>query len=979
MTFKDYLSALKQLPGLVGEFRRGPRETRLMILAAASLFLGGALASDLLPKDLKEQAGRFYLPWLFIAIGVGLVIWLGVLLFRLALPLPGRGETIRPSAIKGPGPFGPQDGSLFSRLGRADEIATLLGYVLDDQVGLVAVMGESGAGKTSLLRSGLNFQLTKQQPAVPYAYWEALPTDPVAGLLFAIGAYLEGTEGVPTSLEELLSWAERGRGVVVLDQLEQLDPQDAAQAPIFEFLSRLGRRRPPHRSTWIVAFRREYDWMWRQLELDHPDLRSRMFSLKLLPRAKAKAVMATLGETVELSLQDALLEDMLGAVSQGGQISPVDVGIGMLVLYELAEKLERRSLTLDDYRVAGGAEGLLTGYIVERLSRVVESERGALLKGLLLLVDLESDRRVAEGRTLEEMAAASGLPAGRMRACLDLLVEARLVEEWGQDGFRLLHERIISPLRRLTGSILAERDRARMLLEQGLRRWQESGGRWGLLAGAELRLVWRNRHEIFVLSQAEIEVLRRSRNRLWQRRALGVGVALMAAALLFGVSQLKEREAREERYRTMFAGFGLPIDLRDRLGQLRGLRVSMGWKLVMDNLEWLDQASALTMLDLRGTPVASLRGLPRTVTTLKVSTLPSSAHLIAELPSTVRNLTLRSERGLPSLLSLPPSLESLTLSVADGADLPDLGSLPPSLRSVTVVIEHLEILSPESSRTPPVPGAVPWVYSKLGGADSLVIGSLDSRAGRPDLSGLPASVKTLALALLSSAPAELPSLPSTVESLALHLQLADTQLLGRLPAKVAFLLLSGTPNSRFAPGLARLPATVKSLALKELWWEPAEDLNLKRLASINWLYVSITSQYPTTWILEPPPSLRRLRVEVELRGRTTLKDLERSIELHGPIPGGLLPSSRLDTVDLSSAPLDSLDGAPASLSQVILRPRQVRNLDGLPKSVRILEFQEEPATYFRRGDTLGDLLEEAGSSSRAKVRRGRGPSAAAVH
>ena len=40
----------------------------------------------------------------------------------------------RPAAVKGPPSFGPQDGELFQGLGRADELRTLLGYVLDDQV-----------------------------------------------------------------------------------------------------------------------------------------------------------------------------------------------------------------------------------------------------------------------------------------------------------------------------------------------------------------------------------------------------------------------------------------------------------------------------------------------------------------------------------------------------------------------------------------------------------------------------------------------------------------------------------------------------------------------------------------------------------------------------------------------------------------------------------------------------------------------------
>lgn len=61
----------------------------------------------------------------------------------------------RPSVIKGPRAFTPGDGELFRRLGRESELQELMGYVLDNQVRLVVLMGESGAGKTSLLRAGL--------------------------------------------------------------------------------------------------------------------------------------------------------------------------------------------------------------------------------------------------------------------------------------------------------------------------------------------------------------------------------------------------------------------------------------------------------------------------------------------------------------------------------------------------------------------------------------------------------------------------------------------------------------------------------------------------------------------------------------------------------------------------------------------------------------------------------------------------------
>jgi hypothetical protein len=86
-------------------------------------------------------------------------------------PLPVAGD-LRPTAIKGPTAFGPHDADLFRRLGRKADTATLLNHILNDQISLVVVSGESGAGKTSLLRAGLGSVLKNQNLAIEYHYWE---------------------------------------------------------------------------------------------------------------------------------------------------------------------------------------------------------------------------------------------------------------------------------------------------------------------------------------------------------------------------------------------------------------------------------------------------------------------------------------------------------------------------------------------------------------------------------------------------------------------------------------------------------------------------------------------------------------------------------------------------------------------------------------------------------------------------------------
>ena len=106
--------------------------------------------------------------------------------------------------------FGPEDGLLFQRLGRDHELAQLLSLTLNDQIPLIVVMGESGVGKTSLLRAGLSYILKGQN--VQYIYWEALPTESPERLLHAIQEQWQSSS-IPEGWDEVLRMSSRDRGI----------------------------------------------------------------------------------------------------------------------------------------------------------------------------------------------------------------------------------------------------------------------------------------------------------------------------------------------------------------------------------------------------------------------------------------------------------------------------------------------------------------------------------------------------------------------------------------------------------------------------------------------------------------------------------------------------------------------------------------------------------------------------------------------
>lgn len=92
----------------------------------------------------------------------------------------------------------------------------MIRFILDDQIGLIVVKGDSGAGKTSLLRAALPGLLAKQLPPIAYHYWEAIPEQAETGLLKAVKfGWTESPEApVPQQLIDLTAAHPQGCSIL---------------------------------------------------------------------------------------------------------------------------------------------------------------------------------------------------------------------------------------------------------------------------------------------------------------------------------------------------------------------------------------------------------------------------------------------------------------------------------------------------------------------------------------------------------------------------------------------------------------------------------------------------------------------------------------------------------------------------------------------------------------------------------------------
>ncbi len=262
------------------------------------------------------------------------------------------------NAVKGPMAFTPEDGPLFRKLGRDQEVARLVGHIRDDRVVMVLVVGNSGVGKTSLLRAGLTDAL--QDRDVVVHYWEAIPRTADKLLLETIVQGWGEGEGIgapPQSLDELVGSADPRRHVIVLDQFEQLSELSTRSNPIFKLLRKIAQSAgTPQKFTWIIAFRKEYRGDWAEFINPEQERGFLPKELVLTPfeRNKAETVTWRLLEEAGIRVDQRVVDDLLDSAKDvDGDVSPVDIGIGVLTLFNV-DRVPGQEITSRMYHSVGG-------------------------------------------------------------------------------------------------------------------------------------------------------------------------------------------------------------------------------------------------------------------------------------------------------------------------------------------------------------------------------------------------------------------------------------------------------------------------------------------------------------------------------------------------------------------------------------------------------------------------------------------------
>lgn len=725
----DQSTLIERIQSVVYAIRRGQTNQLLAMATIGFACVGEYLRSE--PKDLALASHISYASFgLTGACFIALVwrLWTVAQAPKLSLDKP------MPSAVKGLLPWSFADGELFGRLGRRRELESLLGLAQADQIPIIVVRGESGAGKTSLLQAGLRFSLGAQQ----CIYWEAIKSDAPQALLRAIRNEIPEVQTLDS-----LSEAVGRRLVLCLDQFEQLDFDTPAHLPIFQLLARLAKEPSPHRLCAVVGFRREYAADWLDFE-QSIGFRAEQVAINLFSKTTASDVIATLADRAGFSLEQELLDNFIANISQSHGISPLDLSVGLEGLARFAQQRGAEAIKLKDYRLAGGAEGLLLTSVQEKLYEIPEPVRAQLLKGIVLsLIDLATNQRVATGKSAIEIAQKAEVPESQITPWLNRLTlrTVRLLEIVDSNRFRLPHDGLIPVLRRLAGDTLVAIDQTKLLFEVEYQRWRQTGSRKHLLTGKDLSAVLRERDELIPGGESgeKTEYLEACLGRRKMLR-LTAGTVITAG---IGGGYWVYRVNDETQSANKLKAWGLSPNLLRVQEQVDALRLDTD----INDVEWI-RSSKLNELEFQfsGTSVSALRrsknlrcikfdeplggsfsnlgqlDLPAFITSLSVAPFTGDIRALnTQWPRDLKSLSLdltnatseairslKLPMGLTSLsltfsnevkrleelaLNLPDSVTSFAVEV--GSDIEDLAGLqlPPHVSTIDLTLGGFESLA----------------------------------------------------------------------------------------------------------------------------------------------------------------------------------------------------------------------------------------------------------------------------------------------
>lgn len=371
---------------------------------------------------------------------------------------------------------------------------------------LLAVVGPSGSGKSSLVLAGLLPDL--KDGALPGSQdWRYYPpmvpgSNPLANLARLLRPpgidtagwdqrQIEGFQQDANHLARLIRASDDRPVVLVIDQFEELftlcDDDRTRQAFIENLLGMV--QSPDDRHSVILTMRIDFEPHVARLPAFQPLFEEAQVRVTPLSAAELREAIEEPAKLVGLKFEegvvDALLRDILG--------EPAALPLLQFTLLKLWESRERNWVTWEAYRRLGGGRQALARSADEFYQGLIPEDQVTARRILLRMVRPGEGLEVTSNRIRRETLYQAGEARDRVDRVLDRLIQARLVrltegDTPGDAQVEVAHEALVRNWPRLVEWLEDEREsmRQRLRLTAAAEQWKAVGEDPGALWGGSL-------------------------------------------------------------------------------------------------------------------------------------------------------------------------------------------------------------------------------------------------------------------------------------------------------------------------------------------------------------------------------------------------------------------------------------------------------------------------------------------------------------